>query len=130
LVFCKYEALLGVLDYSKAIQMYDENKFTIDQRKSYLQKLKFKFFLLSFSQKILIAFLCFSFNSFPLFVHSAIIFIKGLVILFNIIVLPYINWVFDFFKICQEIIFIVIGTFFIKIYFKTKEIENFIIIPH
>jgi hypothetical protein len=29
-VFCKYESILGVLDFSEAVQFFDEKKFSLD----------------------------------------------------------------------------------------------------
>jgi hypothetical protein len=61
--------------------------------------MRFKFFILSIIQKIIISVICFSLKSNAILVHGLIIGIKSLVIFLYAIFRPYIHWGFDMFKI-------------------------------
>jgi hypothetical protein len=95
----KYECLLGVLDFSTAIQHFDEKSFALDQNRSAIKRIRQKFILISFLQKTIIPILCFGYNSSPILVHYFIIGIKISAISLYFIFKPYIHCFFDFFKI-------------------------------
>jgi hypothetical protein len=75
--------------------------------------MKGKFFLISYGQKIIIAGMCFGFNNSPLTVHSILIALKIIILFLYSYFKPYLRQGFTFFKIIQEIHFILISIFLI-----------------
>jgi hypothetical protein len=108
--------------------MYEKKNFFKDQKKDFTRKMRFKFFIVSLTQKIVIALLCFSLNSSPKLVHGLYIGIKSLMLILYFRFKPYINWGFDFFKLIQEFHFLLISIFLIQIQKVGSDLETAIII--